>query len=190
MRFDPRSRLVGGIQSQISNWMGGRPIRFQIGTITIGNAQTSSTATITAVDTTSTIIAWLGTFHNSSGITAAQGNIDLVLTNSTTVTGTVNTAEPASSLLTNFLVITAPRSMIKSIQQHLNVTATPATFSPAIDPTYTLFVFSGSQSTSTSTSQANMMGAIAPNLYSSTTAGWDGGGGQSAVYVSMIEFRR
>jgi hypothetical protein len=63
------------------------PIKsIQRGTISIAGANTSNTATITAVDTAKTMLNWLG--HTADGDIGLRVLMQLVLTNSTTVTAT------------------------------------------------------------------------------------------------------
>jgi len=74
----------------------------QRGTITINSTNTSATATITAVDTTKSVVFWLGSDASSNGsLTAAY----LTLTNSTTVTSTRNTQDGSSTSVTGYQVV-------------------------------------------------------------------------------------
>lgn len=74
----------------------------QYGTVALGGSA-SATATITAVDTTNAAVIFLGqSSTNVSGVTG-QGQGRVVLTNATTVTGTVDAAINATTL--GFVVV-------------------------------------------------------------------------------------
>ncbi len=70
--------------SNVTQFMPGAIKAIYRGTITIANAATSNTATITSVDTSKTLLFNLG--EESTETSVANTNVRLALTNATTVT--------------------------------------------------------------------------------------------------------
>lgn len=96
----------------------------QYGTISL-TGTSANTATITAVDTSRSIVIWLG----SSGDDAAgrTGNAFLVLTNGTTVTG--QSGDSSGTNIVSFCVVQFKASVIQSIQ----ATTTGATTATSVN---------------------------------------------------------
>ena len=113
----PRSMRQGGITVAMRNWMqyiaekldvlaAMSPINsVQYGTVTIASGATSGTATITSVDTSKSVLGFLGftTAVDSSGV---QNRVfpRITLTNATTVTATRDTSDPGKSVTVSFVV--------------------------------------------------------------------------------------
>lgn len=92
--------------SSSSNMIQVSPIKsLQYGTIAMGSADTSKTATITSITTTKSILSWLGGVDSLNGGFAGNSNqYRLELTNATTVTATRSSAVSANTITIGFLV--------------------------------------------------------------------------------------
>jgi hypothetical protein len=120
-RFGPRTRLTGLVPSAlVKNWLGrayGLTQTVQRNTITIAAPATSNTRTITSVDTSRSIVRYLG--FNSTAADASQNetNFACVLTNATTVTGVRwGGGVATSAVVGSFEVIQFATGVIKRIQ--------------------------------------------------------------------------
>ncbi len=134
MRFDHRTRLTLGGQSRVGNWSTPSPIRsIQRGTISITGA-TSNTATITAVVVANSRLKYLGRTNNDPGQAANQALVQLVFTNATTITASVNTSPAATITAVNFEVIEYWPGAFKSIQRGQTSAAALTATITAVNP--------------------------------------------------------
>lgn len=107
-------------------------------------AANTATATITSVDTSRTSVVWLGSDSNSATQSAGRQNSDVVLTNSTTVTGnTTNT--PTGS--TAFMAIQWAAGAVSSVQNialtSTSASATETSTITSVDVNRSLVFFGG-----------------------------------------------
>jgi len=117
-RYDPHARQTGSaLASVVSNWGQSLVIKsVQRGTIAITGG-TSNTATITAVSTANSLVHYL---CQSCSLLGANGNIVFArvdLTNSTTVTASVNTSPGANTTTVGYEVIEFYPGVIKTLQR-------------------------------------------------------------------------
>lgn len=102
----------------------------QRGTIALTSA-TSATATITAVDPKNAELHLLGSGFSSNVRTGDQCNPSIVLTNSTTVTASLNTSNPATCTV-SFEVIEYWPGVIRSIQRGTVAVGASATITEVV----------------------------------------------------------
>lgn len=136
----------------------------QFGSIAV-SAATTATATITAVDTSRALIFMLGCFHSAADANQAKGRARVALTNSTTVTATVNTAPTPATTTVKFCVIEVLPGIIRSIQAGTITGASTATIT-AVDVNKTFLIFLG-YTTAITTGECAY--AVAQTLTNSTT---------------------
>lgn len=160
----------------------------QQGTIAIGNAATSNTATISAVTTNNAFVHFQGqTFGATTDETNfARCTANVVLTNSTTVTATRNTAS-ATTLTVGFVVVEFKAGVLNSATQSITTT-TSATLQTitATDPRYSILIYGGDALAVTTTnvaSRASLDQANQEKALSSTNASVS----TSAKYM-LVEF--
>lgn len=103
----------------------------QRGTVTISSG-TSNTATITAVDTSRTLLYHLGTNYNAAAVQDDIGFLRVALTNSTTVTASRNTSS-ANVGVASFEVVEYLPGVFKSIQRGTVVAGSTASITE-VDP--------------------------------------------------------
>lgn len=119
-RYDPRSRLTGSPHDSIVAFWGRRSIvgslYVQRGTVQVNSGGTSGTATITAVDLNNARLRYLGTSSAGGGTTEATMMMKAALTNSTTITGTVNSAAGTNTVISYEVTSYVP-GIIKSVQR-------------------------------------------------------------------------
>jgi len=97
----------GGRQSIVKN--------IQYGSISIGSGNTSNTATITSVDTSNSLIFWLGSY-NTSATTNQDMIANVALTNATTVTAT-RSHGGTNTCVARFVVIEFIPGVLTSVQR-------------------------------------------------------------------------
>lgn len=129
------ARLRGSLP--VSMWMRGGASgidSIQTGTISVASAVGANTATITAVDTTRTILLHLGTSYNISGSIQTGPCVRIALTNATTVTATdVVTADGATATV-SFVAVQFKVGVLKSLQRGTVTTAAgTSTLSTAVN---------------------------------------------------------
>jgi hypothetical protein len=89
--------------STLTQFVGGSPIKsIQRGTITIAGNNTSATATISSVNTSKSMVSFLGSNTGGSGL-FLLGRVGL--TNATTVTATKHSTEGVSETVVSYEVI-------------------------------------------------------------------------------------
>lgn len=120
----------------------------QTGTITIAAASASNTATINAVDTTRSVVFYLGLSTDSTSTSANNIFCGLDLTNSNTVTATRGST--ANSPTVGYAVVEFNPGVVKSIQQK-SFTSTSSSTSEtqsitAVDRNNTVLLHNGSYS--------------------------------------------
>ena len=112
----PRSMRQGGITVAMRNWMqyvaekldvlaAMSPINsVQYGTVTIASGATSGTATITSVDTSKSVLGFLG--FTTAVDSSVQNRVfpRITLTNATTVTATRDSSDPVKAVTVSFVV--------------------------------------------------------------------------------------
>jgi len=108
-----RSRFLGGFLLPSGLFHASLIKSVQYGTITINNTETSQTATITSVNTNQTALLFNGVTNTSGGV--ANGEVHLVLTNSTTVTATRGTSAILSTV--SFCVVEYQAQVVRRIQR-------------------------------------------------------------------------
>ena len=86
-----RSRLTGGYVLRNGLFVPSLIKSIQRGTITLTDPATSNTATITAVNTGKSEVTFLGASGDTSATQNSMQQVDLTLTDSTTVTATRST---------------------------------------------------------------------------------------------------
>jgi hypothetical protein len=117
--WDPRIRSsVSGGLGLVSSWMRQGYIR----SIQVVRIVGATTATITAVDTSNTILIHQGDTHGADTATASRVINRLTLTNSTTVTATGNANTTASGVVIEFFA-----GVLKSVQTGTVSTNTTST---------------------------------------------------------------
>lgn len=121
-----RNRFRG--TAPVSTWIGGSATAItlvQRGTITIGGASTSNTATLaTGVDPTRTRLVALGNSSTEDGTTSMSSTgVRIVLTNATTVTA--SRLNGTGTVIVSFEVIEYKPGVLRSVQRG-TVTATAA----------------------------------------------------------------
>lgn len=168
---NPASSLVSGVQ---------------FGTVTVANAGTPVTATITSVTTSLSAVFFLG--QSSITTSIAPSYADIVLTNSTTVTATVGAN--GSGVTVSFVVVSFQSAVINSVQSirstftsNTNASNT-ATISTVIMAN-TMLAFGG-QSISTASGYGNI------SLTSATSLTYVRGNVNSSTFsvsVTVIEFK-
>ncbi len=116
--FRRRATLTGSpLSSTLARWTQPGFVKLvQRGTISIGAAATSATATITAVDVSNSIIHYLGNDYAAANTLASEYNSYVVLTNGTTVTATRSAQSGVSASVVSFEVIEYVPGVIKSVQ--------------------------------------------------------------------------
>lgn len=123
-----RSRLRGS--QPVSTWLRGGGIgitRIQRGTISIAAGATSNTATLTsAVDITRTRLVYLGMVGGADA-TVAPVACRVALTDSVTVTATVNTTSAGAARVVGFEVIEYAPGVIRAIRRGTIATTASAT---------------------------------------------------------------
>ena len=126
------SASAGSIVCKVSivEWSSDWVDTIQRGTIALTNPATSNTATITGVDTARSYVSFLGA--SSSNTASAVSNLAIplvVLTNGTTVTASVNTAETSTNTVTvSYEVVQLKAVKVRSVQYaQFSGTATSAT---------------------------------------------------------------
>lgn len=126
-----RSRQLGPARSHLRTWQYPTFIRsVQRNTIVLNNV-TSNTATITAVDLTNAVVRYLG---QTFAVVTAQEDIckaRIELTNATTVTAYVNTAN-ANNLTVSFDVTEYWPGLIRKLQRGTIAVNGTGTLSPAV----------------------------------------------------------
>lgn len=130
----------------------------QQGTIAIGNAATTNTATITAVVLANSFVMFQGqTFGAATDETNfARCTGQVALTNTTTVTATRNTAS-ATTLTVGFVVVEFKAGVLTSATQ--SVTKAGTTIGAlasitSVDPRYSILIYGGGTNAITSTNMA------------------------------------
>lgn len=188
-RFGARVR---GSQS-VSTWLrgGGAGVQsVQRGTITIGAAATSNTATITTVDTTRSVVHLLGfSATGSSGTEWRDYACRIALTNATTVTATRATAtEVDSVLVVSYEVVQFNPGMIRSIQRGtIANSGTTATIS-AVNMARTTLMMLGYSYDGGSSFAAWLAGQPRVVLTNATTVTATSGGTAFTVGYQVVEW--
>lgn len=123
-----RSILTG---SALSSRVGQRTLpgivkQIQRGVISITGA-TSNTATITSVDVSNSVIAFLGQAYSNVSTDPSIGQARVALTNATTVTATIVTTPGAQIVTVSYEVIEYWPGVIKSVQRGTIAGAATAT---------------------------------------------------------------
>lgn len=117
----------------------------EYGTITVAAASTTNTATIGSVDTSRSIVIWLG-YTTTNGTAASSSSFTAVdLTDATTVTATRNAS--TGSVTASFVVVQFATGVIQSVQKRSvtmtsNATTTADTIS-AVTTANTLLFYNG-----------------------------------------------
>jgi hypothetical protein len=96
----------------------------QAGTVTLSSAQTSNTATISAVTTSRSVVFYLGAINAINGLTPAAILFTVALTNSTTVTVARNTTG-SSAMTAGFIVVEFQAAVIQSVQARSKTYTSP-----------------------------------------------------------------
>lgn len=111
-----RNRFRGTLP--VAQWLigGGTSIEsIQYGTVAVSG--TSNTATITAVDTTRTVLLHLGASYDISASDLRAANTRIALTNATTVTGVKGTTGDGGTATISFAVIQFRAGVVRPIQR-------------------------------------------------------------------------
>lgn len=138
----------------------------QTGTISIGGAATSNTATITSVNTGSALLVWGGvTTNNAGGADYNTVGTRITLTNATTVTATRNTAS-ANTTTVAFTVLEYNPFVVKSLQYG---TVNSTTTITSVDTTKSIISYLGNSSTEAGTTQAMNQDLMSVVLTNATT---------------------
>lgn len=124
MGFRRRSPLTGSaLSSTLARWtQPGLVMSIQRGTVTIAAAATSGTATITAVDLTTTRLRFLGSITTDSadsGTNPETYYVRIALTNGTTITATRDTADGTYGRVVRFEVTQYYPGVIKRVQRDI-----------------------------------------------------------------------
>lgn len=139
----------------------------QQGSISVGSAATSNTATINAVDTTRSVVLFLGNNPtDSSGYTPSTDWLRLTLTNATTVTADKNAT--GNNTLVEYVVVEFQPGAVTQVQ---NVSATAsdsnasftATLSPVVDMNRSVVLYAGIKSAAVTASAAYTLQLTANN---------------------------
>ena len=132
-RYGARTRLLGaGSQARVGQWFQRSLIKsIQRGTISIANGATSNTATVTAVVLANSRLVNLGN-DAGSDTTADTVCVRIALTNSTTITATVNTVSAAVARVVSYELIEYWPGVMKSVQRGTLTTAAAASGTAAI----------------------------------------------------------
>lgn len=149
-------------------WFKGVPLgdsvaNVQYGTISISGS-TSNTATIASVDTTKSVVMYLGMNQNFGGTPSFDPY--LVLTNATTVTATRGTNN-ASATVASFVVITFSATPVSLQTGTTSITSTNTSNTSTITSVNTskAFIIYGGQAATTN----DQTGSIALTLTNATT---------------------
>lgn len=110
-----RSRSIGGFTLRNGVFLPSLVRSVQRGTITIGAASTSNTATITAVVLANSRLRLLGYSNDGNVVTITEDNCLLAFTNSTTITASHQTA--GNTIVASFEVIEYWPGIIRSVQR-------------------------------------------------------------------------
>ena len=128
------SRLRG--TQPVGQWLRGTNVvkSVQRGTITLTDAGTSATATITAVVLANARLRWLGQTNNDSTSLPTQALARLAFTNATTITANTLANQNAGKLqVVSFEVIEYWPGVLKSVQRGTITTGTPTATITAVD---------------------------------------------------------
>lgn len=186
-----RNRFLDGtmLRARVARWTGGQRglVRsVQRATITITGA-TSNTATITAVDVGNARVVFLGSTHNNAASTMEKVLAMVALTNSTTVTASVNTSPGASSTIVSFEVIEYWPGVIKSVQRSTVTVGTPATLATTVDATKAQLDWLGCTNTAP-VLQPDVASKIVLTNGTTVTATDGGGGGTHISGYQVVEW--
>ena len=180
MRFGARVRG----SAPVSTWLGGGSGRIksiQAGTITL-NSATSNTATVTAVSVENAILIWLGNTHAVASGGYRNLNTRLALTNATTITATINTAN-ATDTVVSFVLLEFYAGFIRSVQRGTITGATTAAIT-AVDTNKSFLVPMGytTDNAAGDTSQAPKL-----VLTDATTVTQTGGGAGTVSGYQVVQ---
>jgi hypothetical protein len=180
-----RHLLTGNIlTSSLRTWWS-RPLvikSVQRGTITITGA-TSNTATITAVDVANARLRFLNSTQSAND-TDAQSRARIALTNSTTVTATVNTSPGADSVVVSFEVTEYYVGVLKRVQRGTVIGGTTATIT-AVVPGKTELDYLGATSTNIGPGTSTY---VRIDLTNSTTVTATAVAGAETAGYQVVEF--
>lgn len=185
-------RLTGSpLSSTVANW-GRRGIvkSIQRGIITLNNV-TSNTATVTAVDPNNAVLTCLGWTSAGTGTDQRLSSMAVVLTNSTTVTATVNGAEAVAHILSYELLEYVP-GVIKSIQRGTvtcSAAASATATITAIDTTKAVVIWAGFTTDDGTAMQANLVyGRLVLTNATTVTFSRPGSAGVATVPFTVVEY--
>lgn len=163
----------------------------QAGTITIPSGTASATATISSVNTSNSVVFYLGFTASGAGISSLNYFTSLTLTNATTVTASRNAAPSGITTTVGYCVVNFASGITNSIQQR-SVTLSSSTTSDtdtisSINTGNAILIYGGGTTSAT---------AVATFLYNlqltnSTTVTLSRGGtnaGSRTVNYTVLEF--
>lgn len=155
--------------------------------ITMGASATTGTATITAVDTSRSIVLYSG-FYSPFSTTGGNTNLmRLDLTNSTTVTATRNTSAVQQPVARGCVIEFAP-SVVKSVQQGSTTMAAAATSNTttisSVDTANSVVFHLGHSTTLTTFSTTSIFGTV--TLTDATTITVNRGASSNALTVGWV----
>ena len=189
-----RSRMLGGLATaMVARFGGHRIIRsIQRGTITLTSVASAS-ATITAVDLSSSLLFLLGQSYSAAGGAWDDTHCRIELVNATTVTANRNNA-PAATSIVSFEVVEFWPGVINTPQRRgLSIagTSTTDTLSPAVNLSRASLIYLGESSNVASGSE-HADAKTRLTLTDSTTVTATRGaaaGGTAAVKYMVWEWR-
>ena len=174
---DAKSALVTSVQS---------------GTIAMGTSATA-TATITSVDTTKSVVMHCGQYTgNISNLTLPKALVDVTLTNSTTVTASVNTAATTGGATVSYQVITFAAGVLNQNVQQFRFTSVAASISDTQTitsvNTNNAFIVNGGFSTAGTVSRNSFQDYVLTNSTTVTAAKGQNAAVSRTLSFAVVEF--
>lgn len=166
----------------------------QIGTITLGNAVTSNTGTITSVTTTNAAVLLNGYTTSAATGSVASQLLSVALTNGTTVTAQRGGTNGSTSATVHYTVLEFKPGILNSSAQRGTIAVTASTNTATITSVATansMLVWGGTSSTDTT--NAGWGASLYLTLTNGTTVtatanGTITGGTTSTAYYTILEF--
>lgn len=162
--------------------------------ITIGTGATSNTATISAVDTSKSVIIWNGFNTDHTGSSAAEVFTRIALTNATTVTASRNTSSGSFSVIVRATVVEFTSSMVNSVQAgtiafNTSQTSNTATIT-SVNTSYATVLWLGAITDYTSNSANTVLSSVQLTNATTVTANRNTAGGTNmTVGYMVVEFQ-
>ncbi len=160
--------------------------------VTIAAGATTGTATITSVNTATSVCIYGGNLGPETTLNDSTEFGGIALTNATTVTATRGVSDASNSLTVNCTVLEFSTAAVKSVQQG-SITMTNATSNTAtitsVTTTNSVAVFGGWTS-SDANANLTVAGKVALTNATTVTAtcGGSGAGISTTVYYAILEF--